>query len=279
MNLNYYAIFAPEFFKPSALMKKIFIFFISILLLGSCIPRKKLTYLQSESANVDSLRLNYANSRYEVQVNDILNIAIRSFNPEVSNMFNITSTTQVNQNGGDLMFYLNGYTVDIDGNIDLPVLGKMYVLGMNTESIKKMVLSKLSNYFQNEVLNVTVQLAGVRFTLIGEVSGPGKYTIYQNQVNIFEALAVGGDISLVGDRTSVQIMRQVEGSVKFYEVDLTDRGVVESPYFYILPNDVINVKPLPAKSWGIGTTGFATIASVLTIVSSTLLIITNLQRF
>ena len=177
------------------------------------------------------------------------------------------------------MFYLNGYTVDIDGNIDLPVLGKMYVLGMNTESIKKMVLSKLSNYFQNEVLNVTVQLAGVRFTLIGEVSGPGKYTIYQNQVNIFEALAVGGDISLVGDRTSVQIMRQVEGSVKFYEVDLTDRGVVESPYFYILPNDVINVKPLPAKSWGIGTTGFATIASVLTIVSSTLLIITNLQRF
>ncbi len=260
-------------------MKKILILLLGVLFFSSCIPRKKLTYLQDKTSRTDSLYLNYANSRYEVQVNDILNIAIRSFNPEVSNMFNINSTTQVNQNGGDLMFYLNGYTVDIEGNIDLPVLGKMYVLGMNTEEIKNMVLARLSEYFQNEVLHVIVQLAGVRFTLIGEVSAPGKYTIYQNQVNIFEALSTGGDITLVGDRTSIQIMRQIEGKVEFYEVNLTDREVVESPYFYILPNDVINVRPLPAKSWGIGTTGFATIASVLTIVSSTLLIITNLQRF
>lgn len=228
---------------------------------------------------MDSVQLNYSNSRYEVQVNDILNVAIRSFNPEVSGIFNVNANATVNQGAGDLMFYLNGYTIDIDGNIDLPVLGKVYVLGKNTEEIKKVVLERLSNYFQDEALNVIVQLAGVRFTLIGEVSRPGKYTIYQNQVNVFEALAMGGDISLVGDRASVQIMRQSQGGVEFYEVNLTDRSVVQSPYFYILPNDVINIKPLPAKSLGIGTTGFATIASVLTILSSTLLIITNLQRF
>jgi polysaccharide export outer membrane protein len=238
-----------------------------------------LTYLQDDERQIDSVQLNFANSKYKVQINDILNITIRSFNPEVSNMFNVMNTSAVNPNAGDLLFYLNGYTISTAGKIDIPVLGELYILGLNTEEIKALVLSKLRDYFNDKSINVIVQLAGVRYTVIGDVNRPGKYIIYQNQVNIFEAIAQAGDVSLVGDRLQVQVMRQTKDGVKFGELNLTDKSVLESEYYFILPNDVINVKPLPAKSLGIGTTGFATIASVLTILSSTLLIITNLERF
>lgn len=255
-----------------------------IALATSCIPNSKITYLQDNDASqqeYDSLFINNVqNAPYPVQINDILNISIRSFNEESSSLFNIVNpNSQNNVAGGDILFYLNGYSVDRAGNIDVPVLGNVNVLGKDVEEIKQEIIFRLKDYFKEETYFVTVQLAGVRFTVIGEVGSPGRYTIYQNRVNIFEALASAGDIAFLGDRQAVQIIRQYPEGLRFYEVDLTDKDIVVNPRYFIQPNDIINIKPLPAKSYGIGTTGFATIASIITILSSTLLIIVNLQNF
>ena len=193
-------------------------------------------------------------------------------------MFNAASDQRGNMNAGDLIFYLNGYSIDPDGYIDMPVIGKVYVMGKNIDEIKTIVEQKLREYFKEDAAFVNVQLAGVRFSIIGDVSRPGKYVIYQNQVNIFEALAMSGDITMVGDRKNVQIVRSTPQGVHTIELDLTDKDIIASQYFFIQPNDIINVKPLNVKSIGIGTTGFQTFASVLGVLASTATLIFTLTR-
>src|SRR5690606_9625536 len=111
---------------------------------------------------------------------------------------------------------------------------------------------ELQNYFKDNAVYVTVQLAGVRYSVIGDAARPGKYVIYQNQVNIFEALAMAGDITMVGDRREVEIVRQKGTGVELISLDLTDSEVLSNPDFFIQPNDIINVKQLGENSLSIG---------------------------
>ena len=254
-----------------------------LILLGiltySCVTPEQLTYLQvEEDSKSDSLFYALNRSKYDLQPNDILSITVRSFDAETSELFNTTSTSaNLNAAAGDLLFYLNGYTVDFEGNIDMPVIGPLNVAGKNVDEIKVLVQAELNNYFQENTVFVNVQLAGVRYSVVGDVSRPGKYVIYQNQVNIFEALAQAGDITLVGDRKQIQIVRQLEDGVIAIDLDLTDSQVLSDPYFFIQPNDIINVRPLRVKSLGIGTTGFQTIASVLAVLASTATLIIAIE--
>ena len=254
-----------------------------LILLGiltySCVSPEQLTYLQvDEESQADSLFYDLHRSKYAVQPNDILSITVRSFDSETSELFNTSSTSaNLNAAAGDLLFYLNGYTVDFEGNIDMPVIGGLNVAGLNVDEIKVLVEAELNNYFQDNTVFVNVQLAGVRYSVVGDVAKPGKYVIYQNQVNIFEALALAGDITLVGDRKKIQIVRQEEDGVIIIDLDLTNSRVLSDHYFFIQPNDIINVKPLKVKSLGIGTSGFQTIASVLAVLASTATLIIAIE--
>jgi len=256
-------------------MKKIVLLFLSVLLFSSCVSRKRLTYLQ-ETESDEGKKYELNRSQYQVQPNDILNITIRSFDQETAAMFN--SERSGNLAAGDLVFYLTGFSIDLAGNISMPVIGKVNVVGKTTEEIKELIEQKLNDYFKEGAVFVSVQLAGVRFSVVGDVSRPGKYVIYQNQVNIFEALAQAGDITIVGDRREVQIVRQTNEGVKTINLNLTDKNILTSPYYFIQPNDIINVKPLAVKSFGIGTTGFQTFASVLGVLASTATLIFTLSR-
>ncbi len=260
-------------------MKRLLLFSLLGLLAFSCVSPEKLTYLQiGEENQSDSLFYALNRSKYNVQPNDILSITVRSYDSKTSELFNTTSSSaNLNAAAGDLLFYLNGYTVDFEGNIDMPVLGAFNVAGKNVDEIKLLVQAELNNYFQDNTVFVNVQLAGVRYSVVGDVLNPGKYVIYQNQVNIFEALAVAGDITIVGDRKKIQIVRQEQEGVIIIDLDLTDSSVLSDPYFFIQPNDIINVKPLNVKSLGIGTTGFQTIASVLGVLASTATLIIAIE--
>lgn len=260
-------------------MRRILLIFLSILLLSSCVSRKRLTYMRNEEDSANTKALYEINQTpYLVQINDIINISIRSFDEEVGRIFNLSDPSLSVANPGELIFYLNGYTVKPGGFIELPVLGRIDVVGKTMEEIRLALDNKLKEYFKDEGIFSTIQLAGIKFTVIGDVNSPGLKVLYRNDVNIFEALASAGDISIVGDRKRVQIVRRYPEGFKYFELDLTEKDVISNPNFFIQPNDIINVKPLPAKSVGIGTTGFATVVSIVTLVSSTLLIIVNLQR-
>ena len=261
-------------------MKKHLLLIVSLVtILSSCISTKELTYLQETSeTQLDSLGYNtLERSEYLIQVNDILNINIKSFDEKASYIFNAyteSGTVQVN----DAIIYIKGNSVDLDGNIELPVIGTVHVKGLTLHETKIAIEKELYKYFKKDAVFLKVQLAGIRYSIVGEINSPGKYVIYQNQVNIFEAIANAGDITLVGARNKVQIIRQLPQGVKIFDIDLTNRNVINSPYYFIQPNDVINVQPLKEKSWGIGTQGVTTFITILTLVSTTLLLFVTISK-
>lgn len=119
-------------------------------------------------------------------------------------------------------------------------------------------------------------MSGIKYTILGDIGSPGVHVIFQNQVNIIEAIANSGDIIPTGDRTKVEVLRNEFDGLKKYTVDITSVDVFESEVFNILPHDVIYINPIKTKSWGIGTTGlqtFTTLASIFSIIATTILLI------
>lgn len=246
----------------------------------SCIPNKDLIYLQEKNTDKDAIEIKQEVSKpYRAQVNDVLSISIKAIDQKLVNMFTISSDQ--NQANSQQALYFNGYTVDDHGNIRVPVLGELNVLGYTMEEIRNTIEKKLlDDYFKTEAnIFVTVKLAGLRYTINGEVGSPGTNVLYQDKVTIMEAIANSGDITLTGNRKEVQVIRKFPHGFETHYLDLTDAKTMDSPYFYVQPNDYIIVKPLKQKSWGTGTTGVQTITTVvsaLTLVTTVILLSKNL---
>jgi len=170
--------------------------------------------------------------------------------------------------------------VDKDGNIDFPFVGRVNVLGYTTEEVSAKIKERLAKYFKNtEDVYVTTRLAGIRYTVIGEVKSTGSMVLYQNKVNLVEALANAGDINLTGDRTRVEILRMENDKMKKFSVDMTRMSAFDSEVFYIRPHDIIYVPALKQKSYGTGATGaqtLTTVISVLSLLTTSFLLFKNL---
>ena len=270
--------------KPLLSMKTSLLFFglLFTLFFTSCIPQKDLVYYQNKGKALDSLQtLQERQQPYRVQINDILNIRIKVLDQDNVAIFNpIGDTGNLNASSAERA-YLDGFTVDLHGNIRIPVLGDLNVLGYTAEEIQNMIEELLLKEQFKETANifVTVKLSGLRFTASGEIGSPGTKTLFQDRVNIYEAIANSGEIPVTGNKKDVLIIRQYPQGQQIHHLDLTDVNVMESPYYYIQPNDMIYVKPLKQKTWGTGTTGretFATIVSVFGFVTTTILLIDRL---
>lgn len=253
---------------------------LALVLFASCVPTKDLIYLQDKNGPENRQAVNaIASKPYRLQTNDIINVTIKAIDPQLVEMFNPTGPAQ-QLNQTDQTLYFTGFTVDDHGNIRIPVLGEINVLGFTTEEVRLQIEKQLLTDYFKEVANiyVSVKLAGFRYTINGEVATPGSKILFQEKVNILEAIANAGDITVTGDRKSVSVIRQYPQGTEIHNLDLTDIKAIESPYFYLQPNDYVYVKPLPQKSWGTGTTGvqsFTTIISVLTLITTTVLLLTK----
>lgn len=244
----------------------------------SCIPQKDIVYLQNKNTTTDSTQVMLELQKpYRVQINDILNIRLKVLDQENAIIFNPVGEVSLNATSAERA-YFDGFTVDLHGNIRIPSMGKVNVLGYNTEEIEEVLKNRLLKEQFKETANifVTVKLSGLRYTANGEVGSPGTVTVFQERVNIFEAIANVGEIPVTGNKKEVQIIRQYPQGQQIHTIDLTDINVLKSPYYYIQPNDIIYVKPLPQKSWGTGTTAvqtLGTIVTVLSLVATTILLI------
>lgn len=139
------------------------------------------------------------------------------------------------------------YLVDNDGSIDFPVLGRIKVSGLTKKEVEAYLRGRLSLYLKDEPL-VNVRMVNYKISVIGEVARPNTYTITNEKVNILEALALAGDLTIYGKRKNVKLMRESEtGERGVYVVDLTDRNLINSPYFYLQQNDVLYVEPNRTK--------------------------------
>ncbi len=250
-------------------------------LLTSCIPHKDIVYLQNKNMATDSLQIMVEKQKpYRIQINDILNVRIKVLDQENVTLFNPVGEGNLNASASERA-YFDGFTVDVHGNIRIPELGSINVLGFTTEDVEALIKERLLNEQFKETANIfiTVKLSGLRYTATGEVGSTGSQVLFQERVNIYEALANVGDIPITGDRKDVLIIRQYPQGQQIHHLDLTDINVMNSPYYYIQPNDMIYVKPLKQKTWGTGTTGRETLATILTVFSfltTTVLLITRL---
>ena len=256
------------------------IIFIGVLVcVSSCVSTKRLKYLQDNEEDVETaISVERIQKPYRIQTNDLLSIRVKALDQELVGMFNPIGEENPNATGEERLYY-DGFLVSEQGTIRVPTLGRVYVLGLTVEEVReKIEEALLAKYFKEEAnVFVTVKLAGIRYTTIGEI-GSGSQVIYKEQVTIMEAIANAGDITEYGDRTDVVIVRQYPGGEKRHHIDLTSIEAMKSPYYYIQPNDLIIVNPLPHKALGLGTTGFSafqTVASVLALVVSSVLIFTR----
>lgn len=250
---------------------KLLIIALSCIFISSCIPHKDTIYLQNKENGLnDTIPYNLSEIQkpYRIQIDDILNIRIKVLDQNNTQIFNPIGEANLNADSAERA-YFDGFTVDIHGNIRIPNLGTLNVLGYTAEEIEKMIEQKLLDEQFKETANifVTVKLAGLRYTTTGEINNPGTITLFKERVNIFEAIANAGEIPLTGNRKEVMIIRQYPQGQKIHSLDLTDVKVMNSPYYYIQPNDMIYVKPLKQKSIGTGETAVSSITTIATIVS------------
>ncbi len=250
-------------------MNKIYSFLclIFVFLITSCIPNKDLVYLQQKDSESQSAIEKVALKPYRIQINDILSVRIKALDPKIVEMFN-PSTSGTQSNSADAL-YFDGFTVDDHGNIRVPVLGEVPVIGLTQDEVRANIEKRLlDEYFNKEAdIFVSVKLAGLRYTLNGEIANPGTKTLFQEKVTVLEAIANGGDITITGNRKEVVLVRQYPHGTEIHTLDLTKVEAIKSPYYYIQPNDYIYIKPLKQKSWGTGTNGLQSFTTILAAVS------------
>ena len=267
---NLYALFMKQFSAVICL--------VICVTISSCVPYKDTVYLQNKAAATDStMQIIEMQKPYRIQINDILNIRVKALDQNNVAILNPIGDDNLNASGSERA-YFDGFTVDVHGNIRVPTLGMINVLGYTTEEIEKKIEKQLLEEQFKETANifVTVKLAGLRFTVYGEVGSTGTTTLFQERVNIFEALANSGEITQFGDRTDVLVVRQYPQGQKIHHLDLTDVNVMNSPFYYIQPNDNIYIKPVKQKSSGVGTNAFENLTrlvTVLSLVTTTILLI------
>ncbi len=234
----------------------------------SCIPTRDLIYLQNKQGNPSDISVSEVMLKpYRLQTNDVLRITIKADDPKLVAIFNPSFKDETDITSSSL--YYSGYTVDDHGAIRIPVLGDISAIGYTVEELRlKIEKQLLEDYFKKEAnIFVTVRLGGFKYTINGEVANTGTKFLYQEQVNIMEAIANSGDITVTGDRKAVTIIRQTPTGTEMHDIDLTDINVMQSPYYNLQPNDFIYVKPLKQKTWGTGKTGIESLSTILTVLS------------
>lgn len=256
-----------------------------VFLFSSCVSNKKILYLQdldSNSAKVSvTEKFPYQEEQYRLQNFDIVDITIKTASTELNNIFSIVTGDQTNfamnmgPNGGDL-FYMNGYTLDEKGEVDIPLVGKVKLHGLTTDEAKGLIEEKVKPYVSDDFF-VRVRLGGIRFSALGEFNAPGKVTVLQNRVTIFEAIAASGDMTTIAKRNEVIMLRQYPDGSQIHRINLNDRNLLSSEYYFIRPNDVLYAEPLKVRELGAGTNFIQSLALITSTVSTIALIVTLVQ--
>jgi polysaccharide export outer membrane protein len=226
---------------------------------------------QTMSLRDSSAYLPYQNPEdYLIQMNDILRVDIKSFDEKTNQLFNAFNTQNVQMSGnmalsGGDPFFMTGYTVDDSGYLELPVLGKIALLGLTVQRAQNRVQKEVDRYFTEAF--VKISLGGIRFSVMGEVLRPGKFSVMQNRVTILEAVASAGDLKPDANRRRVQLIRQYPGGSRVVVLDLTNQNLLTSPYYFVRPNDLIYVSPLRVRELGTGLNAQQSMGAILTAIS------------
>jgi polysaccharide export outer membrane protein len=243
------------------------IFIFLIFVASSCVTTKKIRYLQEPSNSIPNYDEMVTPGDYKVQVLDELYVRVTTLNKDMTEILNLSSSS-----GGSTISNLtstsspgyNSYTVNEYGAITLPYIGDICVTGHTTREIKKIVADTLYSMFGE--LSVDVKLTNSYFSVLGDGKN-GRYTITKERLNIFQALALAGDLQDFSDRAHIKIIRQTPTGAIVHTFDVRSKDIVDSEFYYIQPNDVIYVQLFKGQYLGLSsfTTLFSLVSSVVSL--------------
>jgi polysaccharide export outer membrane protein len=233
-----------------------FVFFLSIILFYSCADRKSLLLYTKAPNQQDTIALAKSYTP-QIQPGDILSIFVSSLSPEASSFFNPFSVMGSNSSGPSAsgssgQTSTQGYLVDVDGDIELPLIGTMNIKGYTTIQAMDTIKEKLKIYLKEPA--VTVRFLNYKISITGEVGRPSVYVISNEMITLPEAIAMAGDLTLFAQRNDVIVVRNKDGKKEFGHVNLNTREVYNSPYYYLHNNDMVYVQPTKAKARQIDNT-------------------------
>jgi polysaccharide biosynthesis/export protein len=240
--------------------------------LSGCVAPKALPYLQDKSyTTTKPVLVTNTAELYRIQAHDVLAIRVQSVQAELNELFNITDTRAIL--GGDPgTLFLSGYAVDEDGRINLPTVGKLKVAGLTLTQVQALVQQQVSGFVRGA--NVLVKLLSFKLTILGEVRNPGRYFVYNEQATVLEGLSLAGDLTEFGNRRTIKLIRPTSTGSTVILLDLTDPALLRSPYYFLLPNDVLYVEPLRARA---GRGNASNLGLVFAGVSSVVLLLSYLK--
>lgn len=251
--------------------------FFTVFMAVGCASYKDIVYFQ----DIDNVVLDPISSKFEavIKKDDRLTIVVSGPDKTVVAPYNLT-LSEVGPNGG---YSANpeqttlSYLVDVNGNIEFPILGTIHVEGMTRSELVQFLTRKIGEDVQNPI--VYVSFRNYKITVLGEVRNPGTFTIESEKINLLQALGKAGDLNLTAERSGILLIREENGKQRHYKIDLRDSHLLDSPYFYLQQNDIIVVPPSPRRvrsattATALWSTVFSSITTSIAIISLLLTIL------
>ena len=237
-------------------------FILMIIFFSSCVPIKKQVYFQAAE---DTLKTSYQYRDFQdhkLQIANNLYVRVFSIERESFEFFNLG----YNSSGNiyyDAAIYLNSYSIDEEGYVDLPFVGRLYVKGLTTEEAKGVIQQQIDKFLNKTT--IVVKLVNYGVSVVGEVQKPGKYIIYQDRINIFEIISMAGDLTTYAKRDDIVLVRKQENNAKIFHINLLEDNVLESEYYYIMPDDIIYVKPVKGKNFAFSAFPYTLVISTISL--------------
>lgn len=260
-------------------IKSILLMVVCACMLAGCTSYKSVPYLQNPEA-VNQFEGVLPLYDAKIMPKDLLTITVNTTDPEAAAPFNLTVQNSVNvalnNRNTTTQPTLQQYLVNNEGTIDFPVLGRLHVSGLTKNEAEDLIREKLKPYLK-EVPIVTVRMANYKIAVMGEVARPGTFTVSNEKVNVLEALAMAGDLTIWGVRDDVKLIREdAQGKREIIKLNLNDASLVTGPYYYLQQNDILYVSPnkTKAKNSDIGQSTSLWVSATSILVSIASLLVT-----
>lgn len=231
---------------------------LSAVLLGTiaCRPVSEVAYFQADEKKEKTNRRNGESPiqsnpipyEYLIRQGDILAIYVSSLSPEASSFFNAIAPLERNEQGGASSYSTRtdiGYLVDVNGNIDLPLVGKVSIAGLSTSQAKDTLTIRLEKFLQAPSVRIYIQ--NFRITILGEVNRPGVFNVTNEKISIPEAMGLAGDLNIFADRKGITLIRESGSTKQYFPIDLTQRELFASPYYHLQSGDILYVPPVKGR--------------------------------
>ncbi|TAF45014.1 MAG: hypothetical protein EAZ51_02810 [Sphingobacteriales bacterium] len=252
---------------------KINLFLVALCVyLSACNNYKKIAYFR-DLQDIDKLQSisETAYTELKIKADDILSITIQTIDPlNATSVNQITTMPSVGVSLGTVVApnaQISGFLVDKDGFIELPMLGKLKLIGLSTIEARELIRNKASEFYKQP--SVQVRFANFKVTILGEVAKPAPYILPNEKISVLDALGLAGDLTIFGKRENIMLVRENNGKKDIYRFNLNSSETFKSPAFYLQQNDIIYVEGNKAKAATLNaarTQTFALIGSIMSVL-------------